>query len=97
MRKEWQKGSLRIGRRRKPERTDVDMRVTELCVLGTKRKALRKAAKKKLIDSLWLAAAATTTLAVIKQEQRRRVLPLVGVGVKSCPNPSQWTKEDEQA
>ena len=51
------------------------MRVTELCVQGTKRKAMKKetpeekaardrAVKKMLKDSLWLAAAATTTLSV---------------------------------
>ena len=52
---------------------DEEMRSIELCVRGNKRKAFRKeteekearyrAAKKQVLDSLWLAAAAATTMA----------------------------------
>ena len=76
------------GRKEKAARrsTDMEMRSVDLCVRGTRRKALRKetpeekatrdrAAKKRLLDSLWLAAATATSLAAaagVRSEKRRR-------------------------
>ena len=60
--------------------TDVEMRSVEICVRGTKRKAFKKEtpeekadrgrnAKKKLLDTIWLAASASAKAAAGEKEQ----------------------------
>ena len=49
--------------------TDVEMRSVEICVMGMKRKDRGRNAKKKLLDTIWLAASASAKAAAGEKEQ----------------------------